>query len=192
MKRIIILFSLVVIITQIACSSGKDNPIESPASLSELVNVEASDVLYSSASRDTFAYKAFGIYFVRIDPATLTGEILPSRNADTIGDTFDADLTQFLTLSPCYNCLQIDGISFINDGQVKVGFAIKHPFSDITKRPDLHGFDVRGIVIADGDFTFPNTTVNLSSGETADAQANVNLLANSDGYTHHFDDSCLI
>lgn len=188
MKRILILLSLIVIITQIACSSGNQNPIEPPY---EPANVEASDVLYSSVSRDTFAYKAFGIYHVRIDPATLAGEIIPSRNAAVIGDTFDSDLTQFLTLSPCYNCLKIDGISFLSDNRVKVGFAIKHPFSDITKRPDLHGFDIRGIVIADGDFTFPNTNVNLSSGSPANAVANVNLLANQDGYTSHFDELAL-
>ncbi len=195
MKRLFLLLTLIATLIIPACSSGKSNPVspdssfenETTGTIDEREPVEASDVLYSSASRDTLAYKAFGIYFVRIDPDTLTGEIVPSRKASAIGDTFDADLTQFLTLSPCYNCLQIDGIAFIGDSQVRVGFAIKHPFDDILARPDLHGFDIRGIVIADGDFTFPNTTVNLSSGGTADASANVNLVANPDGYTHHFD-----
>jgi hypothetical protein len=177
-----------------ACSSGSSNPVlpESGAdSLSQdngAINGEASDVLLVSNSTDTLAYKAFGIYQVTIDPVALTGEIIPARNASAIGATFDADLTQFLTVTPCPNCLQINGIQLTADGHVNVGFAVKHPFADPAKRPDLHGFDVRGIVLAKGNFNFPNTLVNLTDTDTVAARANISLLVNPDGFTHHFDE----
>ncbi|MCD6216737.1 hypothetical protein J7L05_02615 [bacterium] len=176
------------------CSGGRDNPVMPPdgsqndfSSQDEFVPQDASDVIISASSRDTCAYKAFGIYHVIINPATLTGEIIPTRKAEAIGDTFDADLTQFLTVSPCPNCLQINGIQFVEPDMVVVGFAVRHPFDDIVARPDLHGFDIRGIVIANGNYNFPNTMVEQSDGQTLKARANTTLVMNPHGYTHHFD-----
>jgi hypothetical protein len=177
-----------------ACSNGSSGPVL-PESNTDVISQddsavigEASDVLFVSGSSDVLAYKAFGIYQVTIDPVALTGEIIPARNASAIGATFDADLTQFLTVTPCRNCLQINGIQLTSDGNVNVGFKVKHPFGDPAKRPDLHGFDVRGIVLAEGNFFFMNTLVNLTDTDTAPVKANVNLLVNPDGYTHHFDE----
>jgi len=196
MKKYFLLITIIFLVMLPACSGNGENPIspdapnpqdQSAGSHDEFTPAEASDVLYSRASRDNCAYKAFGIYQVIIDPDALTGEIIPARNALAIGDTFDADLTQFLTVSPCSNCLQIDGINLLPGNQVQVGFAVKHPFADITTRPDLHGFDVRGIVIADGNYNFPLTIVMLNELDFASARANVSLVANADGYTHHFD-----
>ncbi|MCD6216736.1 hypothetical protein J7L05_02610 [bacterium] len=191
MKQLNLFIALIFMFTISACSGHTDNPVTSPpdsiAPANEFVPQDSSDVLYSSASRETFAYKAFGIYHVRIDTVNLTAEIIPARNAQVIGDTFDADLTQFLILSPCYNCLKINGIAFLGDNQIQVGFSVKHPFPNINDRPDLHGFDVHGIVIANGNYNFPLTMVEQSDGETLKARANISLVANPDGYTSHFD-----
>jgi len=190
-----LIFSIITIIAA-SCSGGGHTPVipqeestlnmESPSQES-FQPLPSSDVLYSYASRGTTAYKAFGIYEVHIDTKSLTAEIIPTRKAEAIGDTFDSDLTQFLTVSPCANCLQINGITFLFTNQVQVGFAIKHPFADITKRPDLHGFDVRGIVIAKGNYNFPLMMVQLGETSMAPVRANVNLIDNPHGYTHHFD-----
>lgn len=197
MNKYFLLITMIFLVMLPACSGNGENPIspdspnpqyQSAGSHDVFTPAEASDVLYSHASRGNLAYKAFGIYQIIIDPVTLTGEIIPARNALAIGDTFDADLTQFLTVTPCANCLQIDGINLLPDNQVQVGFAVKHPFADIIARPDLHGFDVRGIVIADGNYNFPLTIVMLSELDFASARANVSLVANADGYTHHFDE----
>ena len=176
------------------CSGGRDNPVMPPggsqndfSSQDEFVPQEASDVIISASSRDAYAYKAFGIYHVIINPATLTGEIIPTRKAQAIGDTFDADLTQFLTVTPCSNCLQIVVIELVDADVLRVGFSVRHPFDNIITRPDLHGFDVRGIVIANGNYNFPNTMVEQSDGQTLKARANVTLVMNPHGYTHHFD-----
>lgn len=184
------IFILAVFIS--SCSGGGVDPVlpgnEKLPQDNVSATTEASDVLYVAGSSGTLAYKAFGIYNVTIDPVALTGEIIPSRNASAIGATFDADLTQFLTHSPCTNCLQIDGIQLLTGNQVRVGFKIKHPFSDPAKRPDLHGFDVRGIVLAQGNYYFPGILVNLNETDTIAAKANVSLMGNPDGYTHHFDE----
>jgi hypothetical protein len=178
------------------CSSTGNSPVVPSGSADQQITtgenitgvpVESSDVLYSRSSSDVLAYKAFGIYDISIDTQTLTGEIIPARNASAIGDVFDSDLTQFLIKTPCYNCIRIDGISNPGDDQIQVGFAIKHPFGDITKRPDLHGFDVRGILLSKGNWGFPSTIVRLGEMSFTTAEANVSLLANADGYTQHFD-----
>ena len=195
MKSYLLLIVLIFAMIQSSCSGGNKSPVipsndtdvNAPISGGELVITNASDVLYTDASRAT-AYKAFGIYQVVLDPKSLTAEITPSRKSQSIGMTFDSDLTQFLTVSPCTDCLGIYGIRLIPPDQVEIGFAVKHPFADITKRPDLHGFDVRGIVLAKGNWNFPLTQVALDATTNAAARANVTLVANPDGYTHHFDE----
>jgi len=195
MKSYPILIILVLMVIFSSCSGGSKSPVipsdetnnNAPISSEELVITNASDVLYADASRAT-AYKAFGIYQVVLDPKSLTAEITPSRKSQSIGMTFDSDLTQFLTVSPCTDCLGIYGIRLIPPDQVEIGFGVKHPFADIAKRPDLHGFDVRGIVLAKGNWNFPLTQVALDATTSAAARANVTLVANPDGYTHHFDE----
>ena len=187
---------LLLLILFAGCSSTGNSPVVPNGSANQQsatgenitgVPVESSDVIYSRSSNDVLAYKAFGIYDISIDPQSLTGEIIPARNASAIGDVFDSDLTQFLMLTPCYNCIKIDGISNLGNSQIQVGFAIKHPFSDIVKRPDLHAFDVRGILLSKGNWNFPSTIVRLGEMSFTTARANVSLLANADGYTQHFD-----
>ena len=94
MKQLHLLFALMLLVLISACSGQTNNPVASPpdstAPANEFVPQDSSDVLYSSTSRETFAYKAFGIYHVTVDTANLTAEIIPSRNAQVIGDTFDA------------------------------------------------------------------------------------------------------
>jgi hypothetical protein len=194
MKLIHLIPAICILLMISACSNGA-SPVAPAGNLNSENNVnsetfvpkDASDVLYSSANPEQ-AYKAYGIYHVVIDPVSLTGEITSARNASAIGDVFDADLTQFLTVSPCPNCLMINGIQVINGTQIQVGFSVKHPFGDISKRPDLHGFDVRGIVLAQGNYNFPQTNVLLDASTAVPARANVTLVENPDGFTHHFDE----
>jgi len=192
--RLSILMILVFAILS-SCSGGGVNPVttsstgpnESVSVVDEKTEpVVASDVLYDRSSDGTIAYKAFGAFEVKLDPKTMNVELIPTRKAKAIGTTFDSDLTQFLTVSPCTDCLKIDGIRYAGDNQFEIGFAIKHPFADITKRPDLHVFDVRGIVIANGNYNFPLTKVMADATTELFARANVSLIANADGWTHHF------
>jgi hypothetical protein len=185
----------ILMIVLIGCSNGANLPVtpseesDNPGSdeKSAVDSSEASDVLYAHDSDGLIGYKAFGVFRVVFDPDTLTAEITPSRKSHAIGTTFDADLTQFLTKSPCYNCLRINGVQMVGTDQVQIGFALKHPFGDITKRPDLHGFDVRGIVIADKNWESVSTMIATGEITTENATANVSMVLNPDGYTSHFD-----
>lgn len=192
--RIIIM--LVCSMFVIGCSSAGHTPITSDSSntiessggnATNNKPVESSDVIYARSSNDLLAYKAFGIYQVSINPETLASEIVPSRKESVIGDVFDSDLTQFLTKTPCYNCIRLDGVMNLGDNQLQVGIAVKHPFDDIAKRPDLHGFDVRGIILTKGNWNFSSTIVRLGELSFTSARANVSFVANPDGYTYHFD-----
>jgi hypothetical protein len=197
MKNCILFLALIIIISATSCS-GDGNPVspvtpsvtENPSS-DTVTPATASDYYLTGDSRNITAYKAFGIFQVVIDPIALTGELIPARNAAKIGDTFDSDLTQFLTVSPCFNCLQISGINYLGNDQVQVGFAIKHPFADIAKRPDLSVFDVRGIILTSGTTDFSQIGVFMDATTSDPARVNVSLVANADGYTHHFDELAL-
>lgn len=145
-------------------------------------------VFYTYANEDYSTIQgSFIAAYVRIDPEKLEGEIIPARNASAIGDVFDADLTQFLRYSPCNNCLQMGALNVNEAGNIVVEFKMRHPFENAALRPDLHAFDVRGILIAPGSTQFPMTTVHLPGGIEEPALGNVGMLVNADGYTSHFD-----
>ena len=179
------------------CSKGS-NPVipqdgdalsmEEGILLSETGSIVSDSVFVTSANERVATYQgALAVALVTIDPETLEAEILPARNAQEIGDVFDADLTQFLLRSPCANCLQIGQMNVTDNGNIVMEFKVRHPFADIASRPDLHGFDVRGIVISPGSFEFPNTYIHLPDSTTEHAMGNANLLVNADGFTSHFD-----
>jgi hypothetical protein len=154
-----------------------------------------SPIISHATGRMTAYQGVFGAWQVEVDLKTLEARILPSRNAQAIGSIFDADLSQFLTVSPCANCLQIGDIwlDYYEYGNIKINFRLKHPFSNITARPDLHGFDVRAIIIAEEYPTmgsYPDIKVMRPDGTEDDASLNPFMLLNADGYTSHFDELC--
>jgi len=142
------------------------------------------------ADSDLSKYRGvFGAWKVHIDTESLETEIIPARNAAKIGDIFDADLSQFLTISPCNNCMRITSVQF--DGRaINMTLGIKHPFANITTRPDLHGFDVRAIFLVNSlTLSFPDIKVMIPDGTEEDASIIPSFaLMNADGYTSHFDD----
>jgi len=135
---------------------------------------------------------AFGIWKIRVDPETLSAEIIPARNASAIGNIFDADLSQFLTVSPCANCLVVGGFTIVRD-IFTIDFKLKHPFGNISSRPDLHGFDVRLIFIIQASpyIDFGLIEVMNPDGSTEPAEIAPFFILNADGYTSHFDDLIL-
>ncbi|MCD6218258.1 hypothetical protein J7L05_10450 [bacterium] len=99
------------------------------------------------------AYGILGAYEIDIDVKNLTGEVTGLRSNTGIGDFFIVDITDFLLISPCVDCLIIDEINIDEDGYVVVTFGLKHPydlpqphFPEYLNRKDLHVFDVQGVV----------------------------------------------
>jgi len=130
---------------------------------------------------------AFGLWKVMVDIPNMTTEIIPARNAQAIGNIFDADLSQFLNVAPCLNCMSIAGMYLDGYENLNLTVRMKHPFANIATRPDLHGFDVRAIFIIPGDTTDPNIKVMDTDGVEQDANFNLDYILNADGYTSHFD-----
>ncbi|MFH1515644.1 MAG: hypothetical protein ABIG42_09320 [bacterium] len=134
-----------------------------------------------------------GAFSVVIDPETLTGELLPLRRTNALGDSFDSHITEFMLKNPCSDCLKIGGIALTIDENIAVDFMIKHPFGDLQLRPDLHVFDVRGIILVPGGITFGMIQSDVDGdGNASEAiQTNPHFLLNANGYTTHFDDATL-
>lgn len=172
----------------VSCSSGS-NPV-APQDNSDQWTVVNLPVADSDTMLTENPYRGvFGAWKIHLDVETMTAEVLPSRNAKTIGDIFDADLSQFLTVSPCANCLGITALRLGKDGHVHMDVSIKHPFPNLTARPDLHGFDVRAIFIA--DFEYYETSalkITKPDGTEEDAVYYDYLVMNADGYTSHYDE----
>lgn len=134
-----------------------------------------------------------GAFSVVINTETLTGEVLPLRRAGAIGDSFDSHITEFMNKTPCSDCVKLSGIALSSEHNIKVNFKIRHPFTDLLKRPDLHVFDVRGILLHPGGVSFGMILSDVDGDGNANEiiQTDPDFLLNADGYTTHFDDSTL-
>ena len=163
-----------------------DNPSQEPDPVAESDFLQQNDTVNNRG--------IFGAWKVNIDIETLTTQITPAQNSVTreamaIGDIFDADLSQFLTVSPCSNCLSIPYVNLAPDDNLLVGIRMKHPFSNIAARPDLHGFDVRAIFISDTEYSYMHgIDVMKPDGSIVPAIIPYYFLLNSDGLTSHYDE----
>ncbi len=106
---------------------------------------------------------------IRIDPETLEFEVLPARQ---VADHWNVLL--WLEQGPCTNCFKVHSITGTPKGTLQVSAEILHPFPS----PTLTGFDVRGIAMAHGTHTFPNSGL-----VTSDRLFNEGQLVNADGFT---------
>jgi hypothetical protein len=167
----------------ISCSSG-DRPV-TPSDSSGLSNIPTNGTLSDSDSSSLYK-NVMGAWKVIIDSKSLTAELVPARNAHAIGDIFDADLSQFLTKSPCSNCMRITNVGLDYWQNLRLTLAMKHPFLNATTRPDLHGFDVRAIFIMPSDTEYPAISVTLPDTSQVTASYSSALL-NADGLTSHYD-----
>ena len=186
MKIKIQLVLIAILLTLIySCSSG-GNPI-TPNSQSENQPIPPQ---VSSAGNPSILYPGvFGAWEVHIDTRKMTAEIIPARNAQAIGNIFDADLSQFLMVSPCSNCLMIAGVNIAADGYIHLDVRMKHPFSNLNSRPDLHGFDVRAIFISKYT-SMPVSSMKITKpdGSQMDASNDPWFVMNADGFTSHYDE----
>ncbi len=114
----------------------------------------------------------WGLYNVSINPDTAECDIVPLR-----GLMFNANVTRFLQppSSPIHMLtIQIHADSDFITGYVNCDVTLQHPFVGLDK---FRGFDVRGIVMDDGDVPFGIDPSAVRSGYQE------LLLGNADGYT---------
>jgi hypothetical protein len=129
-----------------------------------------------------------GVFHGFIDLKNVTGELVSTRSS-SLTDTLEVvDVTNFMSMAPCHDCVKLKSISINPDGRAVASIGIKHPygvgdpFKPITgrNRGDLHVFNVEGIVVVEtGDFiNFPQNDISISDFG----------LYNPDGYTGYLDE----
>lgn len=178
-------FILIVIpLMALTSCSGSNNPTTpqiNPDNQQSLQPVAPVSENYTQSSNRG----VFGAWEIHINIKNLTAEVIPARKAVSIGHIFDADLQQFLTVSPCANCMWVSSLRFTSD-LMFIDVKIKHPFADIVKRPDLHAFDVRAIFLANPPLSDSfGIDMMKPDGATESVVAGNSFLVNPDGYTSH-------
>ena len=125
-----------------------------------------------------------GVYHVSLDTERMSYEITPQRMSSFVPEVFECDLTTALMSIFCKDCFVINGMTLSAAGNVVLEVGLKHPFPAVSglpsvkpERPDLHVFDVQGIVVIEGSRSFPLAGITL----------NPDFLVNADGYTTVFD-----
>ncbi|HYE79494.1 MAG TPA: hypothetical protein VEI97_16025, partial [bacterium] len=145
------------------------------------------------ASPDVWGSGVLAVVTGVINPDGTLGLDAPPRSGLAVGDTFDLDATEFFTQGPCYDCIEVTGISRDGAGNLRLPFAVRHPFGlGVNGRYDLHLFDARGILILPGSSPFPglgSAPVNVGVNTIADQvlTGDPELVLNADGYTTYFD-----
>ena len=143
---------------------------------------------FSSNGTPSGGMGTLGLFSLNVDPLTQTAEMESLREGESTDVLEEVDLTNFLTIAPCTNCVKIKSVALDPDGNIVVSIGIKHPFptgdpfKPITgkNRGDLHVFNVEGIVISNA----PATTF----AATGEKVAGFKLL-NADGYSKYLDNS---
>jgi hypothetical protein len=149
--------SVIFILLIVLCTACSGNNATAPEITGDQ-NISQNDTLPVFATSDmdgmgSSGYGVLGMYGVRLNPETVTAEITPFRTASKIGDFFVVDITDFMTVSPCTNCLIIKEVKMDDEERLIVKFGLKHPYAIPTtstppalNRKDLHVFDVRGVI----------------------------------------------
>ncbi len=163
MTRNFLLLSIVILLLAGCSKTSNINPV-APG---EVMNPAP------QISQDTHNNRyLWGLWDVIIDHETLTAEIVPVRNA---GMHFN--VVKLLEDAPCQTCLRIEEIDIKNGNELFARLLIKHPLA-----PNLTfcAFDVRGIFITEGDYSFPVSNRLIAWDDT-----NWRVI-NPDGYTALF------
>ena len=129
-----------------------------------------------------------GLFSLKIDPKTSSASLFPLRKSSLTDVLEVVDITNFLQLSPCTDCVKIKSVSLDTNGNLVIAIGIKHPFDagnpfkpvSGRNRADLHVFNVEGIVVSNEE--------GASFSGIGETIARFSLL-NADGYTGYLDSS---
>ncbi|MCD6217429.1 exo-alpha-sialidase [bacterium] len=187
-KTYTILICLTLLIILIGCS--KDASPLAP-SMTNGVSPEFNPQLavsdYAPSGIISGGMSALGLYQAHINTDTLSGELIPFRTSALTDSLEIVDITNFLTMAPCVDCVKLDSIGLDAKGNISLRIGIKHPFDapDLegeisgANRADLHIFNIEGTIIGDSGLPFEFTEL----GETIDSFR----LINADGYSKYLD-----
>jgi hypothetical protein len=184
-----IVFLAVALFLLIGCSSPD-------SSVDPLLPVDTFQPLISSsnpADDENSMHGILGVYQVTVDSENQNVEILPARNSQL---DMQVNLNPYLVGTPCRDCLQLKSIGLDSSKNLLLDFGLTHAFQDASVRPDLNGFDLRGIIVLPGTHTFPLTPktkavfdpiTHLMIRDEQTISCNHDGLLNPDGYTALWD-----
>ena len=171
-----------------SCSTGvPTSPPDSTSYSSEYI----SPLLVSSRDMNGNPVDGTGIlgaFFLHIETDPLSCELTPVRKAGITDSLEVIDITNFLSLVPCKDCINIRNIGMNDDEQIVMSIGIKHPFDignplePITgkNRIDLHVFNIEGIMVLKGG---TSGTIEFADNKIIKP----GTLANPSGYTSYLD-----
>jgi hypothetical protein len=130
-----------------------------------------------------------GVFNARIELDSLSGEFAPIRTSASEDVLEIVDITNFLLLTPCFDCINLKSVALNSDGNLVLEIGIKHPFRapdllyppTAQNRADLHVFNIEGTIILEGN---PADTTTCSNMGTTVGPI---VLANADGYSPYLD-----
>jgi hypothetical protein len=161
-----VITAMVAVIILLGCS-GKNNPLEP-------LDPGSSPVAQSSRTD----HQLWGYWHIAIDPATMTADIVPLRQA-----MFTCNVTRFM--QPPSSPVNMIGLAFQPgcdpaNGYFVVNVSLRHPFVGANM---YNGFDVRGVFISNGSVfgTHDATVLRAGPGDSR--------LLNPDGYTRFWNPS---
>jgi hypothetical protein len=114
----------------------------------------------------------WGLWEINISEDRQVVEIVPARMAQ-----MHLNVVRMIEVTPCSTCLTIENIHTAGPNELEADLRLQHPFPGLLK---YTGFDVRGIFIAQTDFTFPVSGRKIALGDS------VPRMLNPDGYTPLF------
>jgi len=147
-----------------ALSCGGNNPlVPSHNDFSAQDNIKTSGL----SNRQLFGY-----WNISISPDHSSATVKPVR-----GSVLHINARKFLENAPCEDCLKITGVYPAPGGMLNVDLQLRHPYPGFTK---YTGFDVRGICMFGGDYTFPEFGVTTNRYRPFSQRAS---MLNPEGYT---------
>jgi len=161
MYRIQILLAFALLLAFAGCSSEKFPVIPDPTPQHP-----------SQLSQNFSNRSVLGYWNIKINPDSEAVEIIPDRDL-----TSHFNVVRLLEVTPCTDCLTINNLSFLPDNTLQCDFQLRHPFPGLDK---FTGFDVRGVLVTNGDTLFPE------SNRLASLDGSNPILLNPDGYTALF------
>ena len=168
MRKTILAVLMTILLMLGSCSGtnsvevSTDNPLVPPTSQS-----------INSTGETPGGHFLFGMWQLVFDFENETAEAVPLRTTDG-----HFNVRKFLEDGPCYNCLTLRNFHVEPDNTFFIDVQFTHPFPGLD---NFSGFDVRGIAIFNGSYTFPASGLVMSDHALGDME-----LLNADGFTTLF------
>jgi hypothetical protein len=157
----------------------------------QLLTPDIPQEVTSAVSETT--HSIYGVYEISVDVSSQNIQINPARNSEL---DLHVNLNPYLVSYPCADCLRLQAVSLDSDNNLLMDFALRHAFQNAATRPDLNGFDLRGILVLPASKIYYLTPKVKAVFDPVTHQmirdqqfvvANPGVVKNADGYTALWD-----